>query len=347
MSNTLTQLIESCKHKLQLAKDIKTKEFGMSKKRKSNRHKKSRYRNNPKPEKQKALTMPSIITHNLLLQLRDILTRPDFVDFDLEGFETVWTEVESFKRVEYHGYHFKDNGANVLAVAHLDWVHFEKEPMILDGCVLNTPQLDDRLGAWIILHLLPTIAPNLKFDILLCDHEEIGESTAQHFTTDKQYNWIFEFDRAGSDIVLYDYDSKEWENEVMEIAPVGIGAFSDISYLEHLGCKAMNIGCGYHQQHSWNCYADLNETCAMVKKFLPWAIRKQDVFFEHTKTEKTWHRSLWSHSDDNTGWIGFEKDSDECQWCNCDIALGHELCPDCQSWALEELHRHYGYGSTR
>src|SRR5215469_11790126 len=59
-------------------------------------------------------------------------------------------------------YHFRDNGSSVLAVAHLDTVvrpknriprfsNTERGPMVTSGA------LDDRLGAYVILCLLPRL----------------------------------------------------------------------------------------------------------------------------------------------------------------------------------------------
>ena len=97
---------------------------------------------------------------------------------------------------------YRDNGAKVLAVAHLDYVGWTHPYFTRHGRRINAMQLNDRLGAWVILDLLHDLGldPD-KYDILLCDMEEVGDSTAQFFKPKKQYNWIFEFDRAGTDFV--------------------------------------------------------------------------------------------------------------------------------------------------
>ena len=180
---------------------------------------------------------------------------------------------------------FIDNQADVLAVGHLDYVYFNEKPDIdwKTGIISNTPQLDDRLGVWVILYLLPSINPDFKYDILLCDSEEVGRSTGQNWEFgEKQYNFGFEFDRAGTDTVLYQYDSPEWRESVSDISKIGRGAFSDISALEHLETKMMNIGVGYYAQHTPDCFAKLAETISMAESFLAWADDNAETVFKHT-----------------------------------------------------------------
>ena len=213
---------------------------------------------------------------------------------------------------------FQDNGANILAVAHLDTVHVTgaAKPRIKKNKAYG-PQLDDRLGVWTLLHLLPTLgAP--KYDILLCDSEEIGQSTAQYFETNKDYNWIFEFDRAGTDVVLYDYED---ENTVTllqnEGFKVGVGAFTDICELEHLGCKAFNFGVGYHKQHTAQCHADLNDTIQMASKFCEFAHAYKDIHLEHTPSPHT--KTVWEYDDG----------IDICNDCHTVLDWQWIFCPQC------------------
>jgi len=181
-----------------------------------------------------------------------------------------------------------DNGADVLAVAHLDVVmennftiNYQKSDHPI---VSNCPQLDDRLGVWVLLKLLPMLDSDMKYDILLTDSEEVGASTAAYFNTEKQYRYIFEFDRAGTDLVTYQYSDDDWDRSVSAITKVGQGSFSDVSYLDHLCCKGMNIGVGYHGQHTRQCYANLADTVKMAWAFLAWAKRNSDKSFPHDPT---------------------------------------------------------------
>jgi hypothetical protein len=172
-----------------------------------------------------------------------------------------------------------DNGSDILAVGHLDVVL--KATPVFKGDVVKAPQLDDRLGAYIILDLLPKLG--LKYDLLLCDGEEQGLSTARQFIPHKNYKWAFEFDRQGTDSVLYDYESNEkWRKAVAGFSRIGCGSFSDISELTDWGFCAVNWGCGYHLQHSFNCYADLRDTSKMVAQFVKFYKAYRHKTFKYT-----------------------------------------------------------------
>lgn len=163
------------------------------------------------------------------------------------------------------GYFFHDAGHPVLGVAHLDTVlpgdHFEA-----GGGRVHSPALDDRLGVYILTHLLPALG--VAFDLLLTDAEEVGRSTAAHFVPPRRYNWVFSFDRAGTDAVLYQYDCPDLRRRLEGAgSAVGRGSRSDISHLEHLGCKGLNLGCGYYRAHRPDCFARTDETIEMARRF--------------------------------------------------------------------------------
>lgn len=172
-----------------------------------------------------------------------------------------------------------DNGADVLGVAHLDSV-YESKPKLV-GQRLYCPQLDDRLGVYVLLHMLPKYLGK-PYDILLTDSEEKGRSTSQYFETTKQYNWMFQFDRAGQDVVMYQYERPSYI-KMLEDADfeVGSGSFSDIAWLEHLGCAGFNFGVGYQEQHSYSCYADMAVTNWMVKKFSKFFQKHSTTYLVH------------------------------------------------------------------
>ena len=163
---------------------------------------------------------------------------------------------------------FQDNGASVLAVAHLDTVrqdrHFgvyRDSPDTLYNC-----QLDDRLGAWIALDELPQ--RGIAVDVLLTTGEESCRSTAKHFQPGKEYNWLIEFDRAGSDVVTYQYESREWL-DALEYAgnDVGWGSYSDIAELDHLDVQGVNWGIGYQDNHSFKSRCSLRAMRQAVDRF--------------------------------------------------------------------------------
>ena len=160
--------------------------------------------------------------------------------------------------------YFRDNNSSILAVAHLDFVKYAKP--IKHRSIVYAPQLDDRLGAWAILNLFPSMG--IKTDVLFTDCEETGQSTAQHFIAQKEYNWIVEFDRNGSDLVMYQYECPEYTKLMESFGfEVEFGSFSDICHLEHLGVTGFNIGTGYYKEHTINCYADLKTTKKQVGLF--------------------------------------------------------------------------------
>ena len=178
-----------------------------------------------------------------------------------------------------------DNGGQILAVAHLDAVGFGKPTW--KGDRVQCMQLDDRLGVWVLLDLLPSLGC-VPFDILLTDSEEVGRSTAQYLDAEiaSRYNWMFEFDRAGSDCVMYDYEDEETTTLAEQYGwAVGYGSFTDICSLEHAGIKGFNFGTGYHNQHTHQCYADLSETIASAKRFVDMAADLHKVRLEHAATE--------------------------------------------------------------
>lgn len=189
---------------------------------------------------------------------------------ELEG-SYRWTRQPGNMPEDY--YHFRDNGSRVLAVAHLDTVTNAKGRVPLladtqDGPFIRSGALDDRLGAYVILHLLP--AAGITCDWLLTVGEESCSSTAEHFTPPKDYDHVIEFDRMGTDVVMYQYEDAATQ-ELVEAAGAepGLGSFSDIAVLEQLGVKCFNWGVGYRgNYHSANGYAFLNDTFAMAARYL-------------------------------------------------------------------------------
>jgi hypothetical protein len=168
-------------------------------------------------------------------------------------------------------YIYMDRGSDILGVAHLDVRvkahHFSVTNLSHDK-EIKCPTLDDRLGVFILLHMLPLMG--IECDILLTTGEENGQSTAQYFTppTGKDYKWMFEFDREGTDAVLYNYYN--WElKTLLERAgwTVGYGSYSDICELEHLRIMGINFGTGYHRSHTLDMYASVSEILLNLKKF--------------------------------------------------------------------------------
>ena len=184
-------------------------------------------------------------------------------------------------------YIYKDNNAKVLAVVHLDTVRndqwFEVLKLQNDYVIYNT-QLDDRLGAYIVLDILPTLG--VKCDVLLTTGEEKGRSTALYFEPTKDYNWMFSFDRRGDDVVCYRYEDKELTYLLKDAGFfISSGSFSDICFLEHLQCKGMNFGVGYHNEHTVYCHVKLSETARQLGRFLRFWKANKDKKLPHYERE--------------------------------------------------------------
>ena len=61
----------------------------------------------------------------------------------------------------------------------------------------------------------------------------MGKSSAEIFVPEKTYHWAFSFDRAGSDVVLYHYESKPLKKVLRKAGfHVGQGSFSDLTFLD-------------------------------------------------------------------------------------------------------------------
>ena len=196
------------------------------------------------------------------------------------------TEPQLWKRLKSErskGYIYVDRGSNILSVAHMDVVSDNAPPPTLvklrGDHLIYSERLDDRLGCYVITNLLPKL--DIRCDILLTTNEECGCSTAEEFTltSSKEYNWVVGFDRAGEDAVLYSYSRQsKWKKAVGKHFTVRRGTYSDISSMTSLGVCGVNVGIGYHNQHTEYCYASLMELSRQIERF-----RK---FYREFKEEK-------------------------------------------------------------
>lgn len=204
---------------------------------------------------------------------------------------TTWDFDEYAKRVDLEPsskgrerfYYYKDNGSDVLAIAHLDSVQDDGTCNVMTtsaGLLATSGTLDDRLGAYVILELLPKLG--ITCDWLLTTDEELGQSTADCFETTKDYNWMFQFDRGGTDVVMYEYETTELRDLVERSgARVGMGSFSDICMLEFLECAGFNWGVGYQDYHGPRSHAWLEDTFRMVARFVKFYNANKDTIFAH------------------------------------------------------------------
>lgn len=204
---------------------------------------------------------------------------------DSEEFSRYGTRVQCQTKHYDDFYFYQDNGSDILAVAHLDSVaelqrFFRVEDHPEHGDIIRSPSLDDRLGAYVITELLPKLG--VKADILLTTGEESGQSTAQFFKTEKNYNWMFQFDRMGTDVVMYQYDTPQRRELLRSVNALPMrGAFSDISDLGHLGCAGFNWGVGYHDYHSTRAWASIDQLVLQVGRFARFYQRYKGIHMAH------------------------------------------------------------------
>lgn len=239
-------------------------------------------------------------------------------------------------------YAYKDNNSNVLAVAHLDTViqSNEVKSITMNGNKITfTPMLDDRLGVYTIMDFLPSLGINM--DILLTDGEESGRSTASWFEENKTYNWIVEFDRKGDDVVTYQYN---WDKTLKGYFKLGYGSYSDIADLDFLGCKALNVGIGYHNEHTSMCYMVDNEYLSQMVRFIKFYREQANTHHPYIPQpkynyghDKPVEYSFWDSWDtDEETELGGDDAIYQCPYCldlfyESQALLGNGVmnCPEC------------------
>lgn len=237
---------------------------------------------------------------------------------------------------------YVNNNSPVLGIAHLDTVidaKFCYQFKARGREYALSPALDDRLGACILLDILPRMA--IKLDILLTTGEESCNSTAQDFITSKQYNWLVQFDRAGGDTVCYQYESVKFSKLLKKYGfYIGIGSYSDICELSHLKARGFNIGVGYRDNHEINAIADLSIAYRNIKNFKRFYGDYKDIHIPYNGVS---YRMRGKHNQ-HYGWLSDtaiigESDSstlklDTSHCFNCGVNLySHErvigYCEDC------------------
>lgn len=224
--------------------------------------------------------------HDALKRVKQAFSYKDLIhrltmkttDFEAEG--TVFDTPDAMTFV------YRNQGANVLGVAHRDSVHEPKYhgKHTIDGeTFLFAPTVDDRVGTYVVLDLLPKLG--IVTDILLTEGEETGRSTARYFDSEKQYNWMFSFDREGTDCVMYEYEDVATRKFVQGYGfDVNFGSFSDICFLEDLKCKGFNFGTGYYASHNKAAFMSPDDLMWQVAKFVVLFNENKDVKMEHVET---------------------------------------------------------------
>lgn len=192
-------------------------------------------------------------------------------------------------------YAYRQGAVPVLGVAHADTV-LNSTVFEHDGKdKVCSPELDDRLGLWALLHGLPETGVN-DYSILVTDFEEIGRSTASEFEPPIDFNWIFQFDRRGTGVVNYEYgDDGVFDGLLAStFGKLHNGSFSDICSLTHLGVKGFNVGTAYYNEHTVGCWGNLKELRKQMRSF--------QRFFASFKGWKLPHRARRRMSDSWDSW---------------------------------------------
>lgn len=243
-------------------------------------------------------------------------------------------------------YIYKDNGSSILAVAHLDtvWDNRRKDEKYSKTVKfayvkkmdrVYSPRLDDRLGVYTILELLPKLGVNV--DVLLTTDEEIGQSTARNFQTDKKYNWIVEFDRSGVDYVTYQMGSPTLTSLMHQYDMYeGWGSYTDICDIKGQECVKFNVGVGYYNAHSLSHYMVVTEYLDSIKKFVQFYSDNYDTFLKADDDSSYGYYSSYRYN--NAGIY-------RCDGCNqykyedeyTKIYNYPRLCTDCE-WEYYEGH---------
>jgi hypothetical protein len=262
---------------------------------------------------------------------------------------------------------FIDNGAKVLFVAHMDTVcrpRFYGVRKNTGPDIVHASGLDDRLGVYVINKLVQECG--LKADVLITDLEETGQTTANYHKA-KDYNWIAEFDKAGSDVVTYGLACDDWNNALISrFGDIGIGSYTDICTLESTAC-AVNIGIGYERAHSKNSFFSISALEKQMEKFiafyddhcekpytrdkLPNYYGQQGFFYEGLCDWGYGYRNRVYDYDVNEGGYCEEDFYDtatvdaqgrpigRCDFCNStdniECAHGINLCQDCFYYMIE------------
>lgn len=287
------------------------------------------YWGHPKPKNTK---QPSKAARGRVRAAFDGTSLIDICERDASDFGDYATRVDLAPDRPDHDrfYFYKDNGSDILAVAHLDTVQSDRGTQVTDtasGLLVTSGALDDRLGAYVILEMLPRLG--IVCDWLLTTDEEMGATTAEDFATDKAYNWIIEFDRGGTDVVLYQYETDDLSDLVEDSgARVGVGSYSDICALEHLGVAAFNWGVGYADYHSTRSHAWLDDTFRSVARFVKFHKANAETRLPHCVSSlKSWEDTYLVAEcgdlvdvDDDTTYLVLEGGYIVCMDCGTDKA---------------------------
>jgi len=151
---------------------------------------------------------------------------------------------------------------------------------------------DDRCGVYMIMKILKET--DLRPAILFCEDEEIGGiGSAKFVMTDyigglKGMKYLIELDRCnGDDLVFYDDANNDFHYFCESVTGYreSWGSFSDISNLAPAcGVSAVNISCGYYDQHTKKETVNIEEmqhSIKMTKLLIEESQNETTPFFEY------------------------------------------------------------------
>lgn len=186
------------------------------------------------------------------------------------------------------GYLFYRGTFPVLLCAHMDTLHMlVPSTIVYANGTISSPQGiggDDRCGIYMILKILK----QYDCSVLFLEDEESGCVGAKKFARtelcrnlerDDCYKFIIELDRKGNNhAVFYDCDNYAFERFITkEFFVEKTGTCSDISYIApSLGVAAVNLSCGYYDEHHLYHYVHLDEMEKVIEETLKILERSKD-----------------------------------------------------------------------
>lgn len=219
-----------------------------------------------------------------------------------------------YEPVNRKGYLLAKGTHPVMLIAHMDTVH-DMLPWLFNytdnGNVISSPYglgADDRCGIYMILEIIKEI----NCTVLFVEDEEIGCVGANKFCKDyeedklngiikeKEFMYLVEFDRRhAQDAVYYSLDNPEFENFITtssgDYFKTAQGSCSDISYIAPtLGIAAVNLSCGYYDEHTNKETCNIREMKASIKaakKILNTLVENP---FIYKKKEIAYYGSNWA-----------------------------------------------------
>lgn len=219
---------------------------------------------------------------------------------------------------------FIDHNSDILAVAHLDTVQFPKIHKFSKQHI-GGAGFDDRLGCAIAY----TLSKSLGMDLLLCDEEETGNSTAQYHIC-KDYNWIVEFDRRDTEVVTYGLDNPDFVTELKKYWIIGIGSFTDICFLKTESCS-FNLGIGMYYEHFPQSYFDIKKCNKQIETFIDFYKKNKDIKYKispnknngfgHISRYDLFYESKVKNSDSLCDFCG--------NYAECEDVFGWSICEEC------------------